>query len=93
MHTAPQKLQISPETGINSSILCQLSKEWLNLWLAGWEGSFTAEQQNHSPVYIVHNVGILVVTQDLDFIHAQFVAALLQETDFLYGHLKQHGKP
>lgn len=52
-----------------------------------------AEQQNHSPVYIVHEVGILIVAHDLDFIHAQFVAALSQETDFLYGHLKRHGKP
>lgn len=52
-----------------------------------------AEQQNHSPVYIAHEVGVLIVAHDLDFIHAQFAAALSQETDFLYGHLKGQGKP
>lgn len=52
-----------------------------------------AEQQNHSPVYIVDKVGVLIATHDLDFIQAQFAAALLQETNFLYGHLKPQRKP
>lgn len=51
-----------------------------------------AEQQNHSPVYKGHKIGILIATHDLDFIQAHLAVALFQETNFLYGHLKQQRK-